>query len=60
MWNKIRKLKETKFPLVEYDVEVVYCVQNAVEYIKMDNWKRVRCWNGTFRYIGHVPMRRQK
>lgn len=58
MWNKIRKMKDTKFPLVEYDCEVVYCVQNAVEFIRTDNWKRVRFWNGTFRYVRFVPMQK--
>lgn len=62
MWNGIRTMKNTKFPFVEYDVEVVYCVQNAVEFIKTNNWKHIKFWNGTFRYIRFVPMptRRQK
>ncbi len=31
MWNVIKKQKSTKMPLVEYDVECVWNVQNAVE-----------------------------
>lgn len=31
MWNVIKKQKSTKYPLIQYDVEYVWCVQNAVE-----------------------------
>lgn len=31
MWNVIKKQKSTKMPLIEYNVECVYRVQNAVE-----------------------------
>ncbi len=31
LWNKIRVQKNTKYPLIQYDAEYVWCVQNAVE-----------------------------